>query len=213
MSPKALAASLLITLAVCSAQSNLPELKVDASDGGSVLRVRNTASQPVVAFMIELVNYPGSWFAFWQDETTAEPIKPGEERRIPITNMTVGAAPEYVKMQAAVFADGSTAGVPERVPVLVERRKQLLATVTELVARLSKAEAAGQSGAAAAEDVKKWADSIAGPTRSNRAKQEGIVAAAVKGRIEAAAVALERGSVPAVLAKLRAEEKQLSGSR
>lgn len=213
MSPKALAASLLVTLAVCSAQSNLPELKVDASDGGSVLRVRNTASQPVVAFMIELVNYPGSWFAFWQDETTAEPIKPGEERRIPITNMTVGAAPEYVKMQAAVFADGSTAGVPERVPVLVERRKQLLATVAELVARLSKAEAAGQSGAAAAEDVKKWADSIAGPTRSNRAKQEGIVAAAVKGRIEAAAVALERGSVQAVLAKLRAEEKQLSGSR
>lgn len=213
MSPKTLAALLLVTLAVCSAQSKLPELKVDASDGGSVLRVHNTASQPVVAFMIELVNYPGSWFAFWQDETTAEPIKPGEERRIPITNMTVGAAPEYVKLQAALFADGSTAGAPERVPVLVERRKQLLATVQELVARLSKAEASGQSGAAAAADLKNWAESIPGPTRSNRAKQEGIVAAAVKGRIEEAAAALKTGSVPAVLAALRREEKQLSGSR
>ncbi|MBN9661126.1 MAG: hypothetical protein J0H49_23240 [Acidobacteria bacterium] len=213
MSPKTLAASLLVTLAVCSAQSNLPELKVDASDGGSVLRVRNTSSQPVVGFMIELVNYPGSWFAFWQDETTAEPIKPGEERRISITNMTVGAAPEYVKLQAAVFADGSTAGVPERVPVLVERRKQILATVTELVARLSKAEAAGQSGAAVALELKKWDESIAGPTRSNRAKQDGIVAAAVKGRIETAAAALEKGSLPGVLAKLREEEKKLREGR
>ncbi len=213
MSPKTLAASLLVTLAVCSAQSNLPELKVDASDGGSVLRVRNTASQPVVAYMIELVNYPGSWFAFWQDETTLEPIKPGEERRIPITNMTVGAAPEYVKMQAAVFADGSTAGVPERVPVLVERRKQILATLTGLIARLSKAEAAGQSAAVAAAELKKWDESIAGPTRSNRARQEGIVAAAVKGRIGSAAAVLEKGSVAAVLASLRADEKKLQGAR
>ncbi|MGC4055208.1 MAG: hypothetical protein QM757_40750, partial [Paludibaculum sp.] len=168
---------------------------------------------PLVGYMIELVEYPGSWFAFWQDETTAEPIKPGEERRIPITNMTVGAAPEYVKLQAAVFADGSTAGVPERVPVLVERRKQILATVTELVARLSKAEAAGQSGAAAASDLKKWVESIPGPTRSNRAKQEGIVAAAVQGRIEAAAVALEKSSVPKILESLKAEARKLNGEK
>ncbi|WP_321476337.1 hypothetical protein [uncultured Paludibaculum sp.] len=212
MSPKQLAASLLVSMAVCAAQSNLPELKVEAVDAGSVLRIRNTSSQPVVSYMIELVNYPGSWFAFWQDETTAEPIKPGEERRIPITNMTVGAAPEYVKMQAAVFADGSTAGT-ERVTVLVERRKQVLTTVKELIARLSKAETGGAAGATAAAELRKWDESVPGPTRSNRAKQEGILAAAVKGRIGSTVAALDKATVPEVLASLRADEKKLSGGR
>ena len=51
------------------------------------------------------------------------PIAAAAELRKPITNMTVGAAPEYVKMQAAVFADGSTAGAPEKVSAILERRK------------------------------------------------------------------------------------------
>lgn len=210
---KNLAAALLGTMAVCAAQSNLPELKVEAANAGSVLRVRNSASQPLVSYMVELVNYPGSWFAYWQDESTAQPLKPGEELRITITNMTVGAAPEYVKIQAAVFADGSTAGVPDRVSVLVERRRTVLETVKELVARLQKASAAGQSGAAVVAELKKWDDSVAAPTRSNRAKLEGIVAAAIKARVGEAAAAVEKDGVPAALAALRADEQKLSARR
>jgi len=38
----------------------------------------------------------------------------GGEKRIQVENMTVGAVPDYVKMQAAIYADGSTAGVRRR---------------------------------------------------------------------------------------------------
>ena len=47
--------------------------------------------------------------------------------------MTVGAVPDYVKMQAAVFTDGATAGPPEKVGVILERRKAMIATVHELM--------------------------------------------------------------------------------
>lgn len=210
MSLTTLAAALLGTMAVCAAQSNLPELKVEATNGGSVLRVRNTATQPVVSYMIELVNYPGSWFAYWQDETTAAPIKAGEERRIPITNMTVGAAPEYVRMRAAVFADGATAGDPDRVSALVARRKKVLATTKDLIARLEKA--SGQDAAAVAAELKKWDDSLPGPTRSNRARPEGILAAAEKGCIAEAAAAVQKGGIAAALSALKEAEKKLSAT-
>ena len=36
------------------------------------------------AFLIELVNYPGSTFSFWPDDVTATPIPPGAEKRIPV---------------------------------------------------------------------------------------------------------------------------------
>ena len=38
----------------------------------------------------------------------SEPFPPGREKRIPITNMTVGAVPDHVKLQAAFYADGTS---------------------------------------------------------------------------------------------------------
>jgi hypothetical protein len=59
----------------------LPELRTEATAGGSIFIVRNTASQPVTAFLIELVNYPGSYSALWHDEAGRELIAPGAEKR------------------------------------------------------------------------------------------------------------------------------------
>src|SRR5438874_1696918 len=108
-------AFLMLSLPAIFAQAPLPDLRVEAAPGGSVLYVRNTHSQPLTAFLIELVGYPGSSYALWQDDLLTGPLAAGSEKRIPITSMTVGAVPEYVKMQAAIYADGASSGIPEKV--------------------------------------------------------------------------------------------------
>src|SRR5882724_13637759 len=114
----------LFLLATALAETPLPELKVDATAGGSVLFIRNPTQVPLTAYLIELVDYPGSAYSLWQDELLGgEPIAPGVEKRIQITNMTVGAVPDYVKMRAAVYADGSTAGITEKIALIIGRRK------------------------------------------------------------------------------------------
>jgi len=140
----------LVALSCAFAQVPLPELKIDAITAGSVLFVRNPSAQPLVAYVIELVDYPGSSFALWQDEwVNGGPIVAGADRRIQITNMTVGAVPDYVKVRAAIYADGSTVGVPERVALLTGRRKAQLEIAMELIKRLE-----------AGEDVVAWAETL-----------------------------------------------------
>src|SRR5436190_8323748 len=135
-----LAMGLVIAAVAVAADAPLPELRTDAAPGGSVFHVKNIASQPLTAFLIELVNYPGSSFSFSQDDLLGIPIAPGGERSIPVSSMTVGAVPDYVKLQAAIYDDGSTSGVPEKVTQLIEKRKRSLTTAKELIRRLEKAE-------------------------------------------------------------------------
>ena len=51
------------------------------TNGGSILIIRNVAAQPLTGFLIELLNYPGSYHGVWQDNITAEPIAPAQSRR------------------------------------------------------------------------------------------------------------------------------------
>jgi hypothetical protein len=94
--------------AIAAAQSALPGLRLEAVDTESLLFVKNRAAQPMTAFLIELVDYPGSSFTHLHDDL-AEAVAPGAEKRIPVSNMLPGAVPDCVKLQAAIFADGSTA--------------------------------------------------------------------------------------------------------
>jgi hypothetical protein len=176
----------------------LPELRTEATGGGSIFHIRNTAALPLTGYFIELRNYPGSFYQLWQDETNSAPIPPGGRKQIPNSNMTVGAVPEYVKLQAAIFTDGSTAGAPEKVITLQERRRHTLATARELIARLEKAPPATSA------ELRQWADSIPTPTRSNRNSQDAINNVAAKALILASAAKLESTSPAAVLTTLRA---------
>lgn len=187
------------------AQAPLPELKTEATDGGSVFIIRNVSPQPLTAFLIELVNYPGSFYTLWQDDITAEPLAPGGVRRIPVSNMTVGAVPDYVKLQAALYADGSSSGVPERVAQLVARRKSLLETTRELIGRLENAQAG------VATELRQWAESIPVATRANRDTQTAINQAAARALIGETAARVEAGSVTEALARLRVAEGVLAG--
>jgi hypothetical protein len=120
MSHQAFLAGLLLAFSA-AAEAPLPELRTEPTAGGSIFYVRNGSAQPLTAYLIELVDYPGSAYSLWQDDLTNRPIPPGGEKRISVANMTVGAVPDYVKMRAALYADGSSAGIPEKVAQMVAR--------------------------------------------------------------------------------------------
>src|SRR5215472_5556752 len=92
------AAAALLALMPAAAQAPLPTLRIEPTAGGSIFYIKNPHTQALTAYMIEMPDYPGSYYVLFQDVLDAVPIAAGAELRKPITNMTVGAAPEYVKM-------------------------------------------------------------------------------------------------------------------
>ncbi len=198
----------LVALAL-AANAQLPELKVEATDGGSALVLKNlSTTQPMTAYLIELVDYPGSSYALSHDEIAlgGEPLGPGRQRRIPIANMTVGAAPDYMKVLAAIFADGSSAGSEEKVAQLIERRKMYLSAIRDILVRLNTGEGA--------EGLKKWADSIPeSQSKTKRAQPAVLNPALVKSLLLETANQLAKQSPAQVANVLRANERAILASR
>ena len=199
-----------VLLALCAigafAQAPLPSLRVEPATGSSVLFVHNATGQPpLTAFLVELVHYPGSYYQLWEEGITTQPIAPDAEKRISISNMTVGAVPNYVKVTAAIYADGTTAGVPEKITQLVARRKFLLETTRELIVRV------GKPGAAS--DLKQWADSLPALTRSTQNSQEAINQSAAKTLVTETAAQLDKHPLADVLTALHAHETALAASK
>jgi hypothetical protein len=202
-----LAAALLVALAsAAAAEAPLPTLRIEPATGGSVFYIKNTYTQPVTAYLIELVDYPGSYYSLWEDVMTSEAIPAGGERRTPISNMTVGAVPDYVKMTGAIFADGSTAGIPEKVTLLIERRRAALQAVRELIGRVGKAAAKD----ALIADLRQWSDSMPPPTRANARSQAAINQGVSKMMISNARNHLAAEPIEKVLADLRNLERFLA---
>src|SRR5215471_3550466 len=98
----AAACLVLVAPVVAAAQAPLPVLRIEPTAGGSVFYIKNTYTQPVTAYFIEMADYPGSYYSLWADISDSEPIAAAAEIRKPISNMTVGAVPDYVKLQAAI---------------------------------------------------------------------------------------------------------------
>jgi hypothetical protein len=197
-----------------AAQTPLPELRVEPALHSSILFVKDAASQPALtAFLVELVGYPGSYYQLWEDDVTGEAVAPGVEKRIPITNMTVGAVPNYVHLTAAVYADGSSAGAPEKVTQLIERRRATLAATRELIGQLEKARAAGTSAAAATAELTKQAEALPGLTRSTQKSQPAINQSAAKALTADTAAQLGKHSIEETVAWLRAAEAKLTASK
>jgi hypothetical protein len=189
---RCLAAAALAALAA-TAQTPLPALRVEAIDSGTVLHVKNSAAQPLTAFLIEMVDYPGSTFTYWFDELP-DGLAPGAGRPFQVANQLPGAVPDSVKMQAAIFGDGSTAGVPAKVKQLIDRRRALREVTRELVTRLSSA--ADKPAAIAA--LRQAASSAPAASRPTIAR---------------ALDSLMQGSLEATLAGLRKTESALAASK
>ena len=193
-----------------SSAAAMPELRIEPIDGGSVFFVKNNASKPLAAYLIELVDYPGSAFAMVQDETNGEPLAPGAEKRIQRSNMIVAAAPGYVKLLAAVYGDGSAAGAAEKVTQLLEFRGAKLATIRELIQRIEKAKAGSTSKAFLISDLMQWRESTPEPDRRARYQAVGLLRAAVKSFIASVATSLEIQPLDEVLIRLQRQESVLT---
>ncbi len=191
-----------------AADAPLPELRIEPKTGGSIFHVSNPSAQPLTAYLIELVDYPGSSYQYWQDDPAA-PLARGASTVFDVANMTVGAVPDYVKMRAAVYADGSTAGIPEKIELLLGRRKAVLATTRELIQRIEKA----GNAAAAKADLDRWTASLPEISRVRRLRAEGVNQTASAALIAEASKALAAGDTAPVLARLRASEKALAAAR
>ncbi len=198
----------LLPLMTALAAGPLPELRTEAVTAGSIFHVRNAAGQPLTAYLIELVGYPGSSYWLFQDDVAA-PIAPGAEERIPVTNMTVGAAPEYVKITAALYSDGSSAGSPEKVALIIERRKSTLETAQEAVRRLRQAQQSGTAKADVVAGLKQWADSLQPQERGNRMTPANVNKAAARSVVSSAAEYLKQHSIEETLAQLQSTESAI----
>ena len=130
----------------------------------------------------------------------------GGERRIPVSSMTVGAVPDYVKLQAALYADGSSSGTAAKVTELIERRRTSLATTRELLRRLEE-----QSQGPA--ELRQWADSMPAPTRATRNTPAAINQGVAASLIGDMARAMETRPRAEVLARLHASERALAASK
>ena len=210
MLPTKFVAVLLVALPAIAAQMPLPELRTEPTAAGSIFYIKNNSPQALTAYLIELVDYPGSSYSLWQDETVADPIPPKGEKRIQVTNMTVGAVPDYVKMQAALYAGGATAGIPEKVAQLLDRRRATLETTRQLIARIEKAESGGTPKSAAVADLKQWAATMQPQGKGNRNSQAAINQASARSAIAATAARLDAQSFAESLALLGAWERALA---
>lgn len=197
----------LILAASAVAAEPLPELRTEPIGGGSIFHVHNPGSQPLTGFLIELVNYPGSYYALWQDDLAA-PLAAGADKQIQVTNMTVGAVPDYVKITAAIYADGSSAGAPDKAAMFVERRRAILATTRELIGRIEKTPSKPDLIAS----LKQWAETLQ-PQGRNTRTQAAVNQIASRSLVLETAAHIESATPEQVLATLRTSEKLLAASK
>ncbi len=213
MSPTKFATVLFVALpAIAAAQRPLPELRIEPTAGGSIFYIKNNSPEALTAYLIELVDYPGSSYSLWQDETVAEPIPPKGEKRIQVANMTVGAVPDYVKMQAALYGGGTAAGIPEKVAQMLDRRRSMLETTRQLIGRIEKAQAEGTAKGEVVAGLRQWADTLQPAGKGNRNSQAAINQAAARGVISATAGRLDAQSPAESLTVLRGWERALGTS-
>lgn len=213
MSFKVIAATLLLALPAAGAEPLLPKLRIEPTTGGSILYVRNVSSQPLTAYVIELVGYPGSFFSLWKDEITYEPIAPNQEKRIPVENMTIGAAPDYVKVTGAVYADGTTAGVPAKIAQLIECRRFSLGSIRDLIHRVQMAQAQKASKETAASNIRNAMQFMLVPPGTDRSSQLWVNQAAARDFYNRTAHYLDQHDVDETLTMLQGWEKDLKQSK
>jgi hypothetical protein len=126
--------------------------------------------------------------------------------------MTVGAVPNYVKLQAALFSDGSSAGIPEKIAQMIERRRFCLVTMRDLISRLAKASADSTSPPGLAGDLKQCIHSLQ-PLGKARLSQTSLNQSAARGILLDAVEYLDSHSVDETLAEFRAAERSLAASK
>jgi hypothetical protein len=118
-------------------------------------------TQPLTAVCLATAENP-----FWEDEIR-EPIPPGAEKRIEISH------PGAVKVQAALYADGSYAGDRQMSGPLREMRQFTLDTARDLIVTLQKAQKLNTPKATVVGDLKVQADALR--VQANRQAAQALI--------------------------------------
>lgn len=154
------AATLILAgVVAATADAPCPEVKAEPVENGSLIRLQHNEKQPLTAFLIEVVDYPGNRFVYMKDELFGQAVAAGNERRIVVSNLMPGTVPDYLKVTAAVYADGSTCGTAEKVRVIVDARRQNRQLNHEIISRIRKARSAGNSTESLTAELADWARS------------------------------------------------------
>ena len=213
MSLKIIAAAFLLALPAAGAEPPLPTLRIEPTAGGSIFYVKNVSSIPLTAYVIELVDYPGSSYALFQDEITSQPIAPEKEKRIQVSNMTVGAVPDYVKLRAAIYADGTTAGLPEKIAQLLARRQFTLDTVRDVIRRVELGQQTKTPKDTLTANLRQAIEFMTLPPGFDKSSQVAINQSAGRAVLTEAAGYLDMHSPEDTITRYRGLEKTLADSK
>jgi hypothetical protein len=153
----------VLAISLHAADAPLPALQVGAEEGTSVFKVKNTYSQPLAAFLIEVVDYTDVAYTFTRDETGPNAIAAGTEKTIKVANPGPGTVPDHVKITAAVYEDGSTAGAAEKVNHILDLRRTRLESTREIIQRIEKDQKEGKDKDAIVADLRQWATTVVPP--------------------------------------------------
>ncbi len=117
--------------------------------------------------------------------------------------MLVGAvSPEYVKVQAALYADGASSGNPEKIKLLIAQRSSRLETARELIHRIETAQSSGTSTPSIVDSLKQWSESL-----------EPIKQAIARAMIAHAMRDLEQQSIETAVTNLKRAEQAIASSK
>ena len=129
-------------------QPQMPEIRIEPTETGSVVHIHNPTTQALTAVCLATADHP-----LWEDEIR-EPIPPGGEKSV------VFSHPGPVKVQAALYADGTSWGDAGLVGQLVELRRFELTTARDLIKTLQKAQQMNTPKATVVGDLKVQADAL-----------------------------------------------------
>ena len=107
---------------------------------------------------------------------------------------------------------GRSAGIPEKVTQLLDRRRAVLDTMRQLIARIEKAGKEGTPKSALIGDLKQWADTMQPQGRANRNSPAAINQAAAGMAIGTTVARLDAQSQEETLALLRGWERALAAN-
>jgi hypothetical protein len=202
-----------LPLAAIAADAPMPQLRVEAEASGSIFNVKNTYSQPLTALFIELVDFPSETYAFTRDELGAGAVAAGTEKKILVANPTPGAAPANVKVTAAVYADGETAGAPDKVKHILTLRKGRLDNTREILQRIETAQKDGKDKDAMVADLRQWATTVVPPPPAGMQPITDPAKTVKRNMIALAASNIAKLGVDAELARLKKSESELAASK
>jgi hypothetical protein len=211
-------ASILLAgvLSSSAAESPAPTLRIERTAAGPVTYIHNPGAQPLTAVLLTTDNHPGGDLLFWQDEIR-EPIPPGADKQIELSNLPAGVTADRVKVQAGLYADGSSTGDPamvgQSIGQLLQRRGLLLDTARELLRRIEQAQKANTPKATLIGDLKVWADSLQQAPNVPVYGQGPVVQSVARTLILSAIDQLNKRSISDVLVDSMKTESDIDASR